>query len=96
MRGSQSKKFVPVEDFQAALCLLWSLHRGSERLKISAHSLDGVGYKQGEGRAHTSVFEGSFAGRVSTGLMHATPGEMKSFKSSADRIALIVAAIEDS
>jgi hypothetical protein len=28
-------------------------------------------------------------GRVSTGLMHATPGEMKSLRSSADRIALI-------
>lgn len=32
-----------------------------------------------------------FGGRVSTGLIHATPGEMKSFRSSADRIALIVA-----
>lgn len=38
---------------------------------------------------HTSWF--FVSGSVSTGLMHATPGEMKSFKSSADRIALIVA-----
>ena len=28
-------------------------------------------------------------GRVSTGLIHATPGVMKSLRSSADRIALI-------
>lgn len=32
-----------------------------------------------------------FCGRVSTGFIHATPGEMKSFRSSADRIALMVA-----
>lgn len=35
----------------------------------------------------------SFCGRVSTGLIQATPGEMKSFKSSAERIALIVADV---
>lgn len=34
--------------------------------------------------------EGLPAGRVSTGLMHATPGDIKSFRSSADRIALIL------
>jgi hypothetical protein len=33
---------------------------------------------------------GSFeAGKVSTGLTQATPGEMKSLRSSADKIALI-------
>lgn len=32
---------------------------------------------------------GGAAGSVSTGLMHATPGEMKSFRSSALRIALM-------
>lgn len=37
------------------------------------------------------VEEGAVAGRVSTGLMQATPGEMKSFRSSAERIALIFA-----
>ena len=37
---------------------------------------------------HTSDFEGAFAaGRVSTGLIHATPGEMKSLRSSAERMA---------
>jgi len=30
---------------------------------------------------------GLAAGSVSTGLMHATPGEMKSFRSSAERMA---------
>jgi hypothetical protein len=34
---------------------------------------------------------GLAAGNVSTGLMHATPGDMKSFKSSAERIALMFA-----
>lgn len=38
----------------------------------------------------TSSFWVSFFGSVSTGLMQATPGEMKSFKSSAERMALIV------
>ena len=33
---------------------------------------------------------GFAAGKVSTGLIHATPGEMKSFKSSAERIALMI------
>ena len=31
-----------------------------------------------------------FAGRVSIGFIHATPGDMKSFRSSAERMALIV------
>ena len=31
-----------------------------------------------------------FCGKVSTGLMQATPGDIKSFKSSAERIALIL------
>jgi hypothetical protein len=30
------------------------------------------------------------AGKVSIGLMHATPGEIKSFRSSAERMADIV------
>lgn len=39
----------------------------------------------------TSDFEGAFAaGRVSTGLIHATPGEMKSLRSSAERMADMV------
>ena len=38
----------------------------------------------------TLEFIGLAAGSVSTGLMHATPGEMKSFKSSADRMADII------
>jgi hypothetical protein len=33
------------------------------------------------------------AGRVSTGLMHATPGDMKSFRSSAERMALMAAVV---
>ena len=37
----------------------------------------------------TAVSAGFCNGSVSTGLMHATPGDIKSFKSSADRIALI-------
>lgn len=37
---------------------------------------------------------GTFAaGSVSTGFIHATPGEMKSLRSSADSIALIVEAL---
>jgi hypothetical protein len=35
---------------------------------------------------------GFAAGRVSIGLIHATPGDMKSFRSSAERMALMVAA----
>lgn len=35
-------------------------------------------------------FELSSFGRVSMGFMQATPGDMKSFRSSADKIALIV------
>lgn len=41
---------------------------------------------------HTSDFLSSLRGNVSMGFMQATPGEMKSFKSSADRIALMAAA----
>ena len=37
----------------------------------------------------TTVSAGFCKGRVSTGLMQATPGEIKSFRSSADKIALI-------
>lgn len=38
----------------------------------------------------TLALEGLATGKVSTGLMQATPGEMKSFRSSADRMADIV------
>ena len=38
----------------------------------------------------TVTSSGFCLGRVSTGLMQATPGEIKSLRSSADRIALIV------
>lgn len=37
----------------------------------------------------TFSFEGFAAGSVSTGLMHATPGDIKSFRSSAERMALM-------
>lgn len=47
--------------------------RGSEVLKDISYSF--------------SFEEGFAAGRVSTGLMQATPGDMKSFRSSAERIA---------
>jgi hypothetical protein len=38
--------------------------------------------------------DGFAGGKVSTGLMHATPGDMKSFKSSAESIALIFLGCE--
>jgi hypothetical protein len=38
----------------------------------------------------TLALVGFVTGKVSTGLMQATPGEMKSFRSSADRMADIV------
>jgi hypothetical protein len=37
-----------------------------------------------------TLLSSGFAGRVSIGLIHATPGDMKSFRSSAERMALIV------
>ena len=49
---------------------------------------EGTGIKNIE---HTCESDDSFFGSVSTGLIQATPGEMKSFKSSADKMALIVA-----
>jgi hypothetical protein len=42
-------------------------------------------------RESTFSEDGFAVGRVSTGLIHATPGDMKSFRSSADRIALMIA-----
>jgi len=39
---------------------------------------------------HTVSAFGLAAGRVSTGLIHATPGDIKSFKSSAERMADIL------
>lgn len=44
---------------------------------------------------HTLISSGACFGSVSTGLMHATPGEMKSLRSSADRIADIAVALND-
>lgn len=41
-------------------------------------------------RLYTVSLEGFAAGNVSTGFIHATPGDMKSFKSSAERIALMI------
>lgn len=35
-------------------------------------------------------FDSSAFGKVSTGLMHATPGDMKSLRSSAERIAELI------
>jgi hypothetical protein len=46
-----------------------------------------------EGRISTLLGCGLAAGSVSTGLMHATPGDMKSFRSSAERIALMIAVV---
>lgn len=40
---------------------------------------------------HTS--SAGFAGSVSTGFIHATPGEMKSLRSSAEIIALIISTL---
>lgn len=39
---------------------------------------------------HTLLSLGFCSGSVSTGFMQATPGDMKSLRSSADKIALIV------
>jgi hypothetical protein len=36
------------------------------------------------------VLSSDCVGSVSIGFMHATPGDMKSFKSSAERMALMV------
>lgn len=41
------------------------------------------------GGGHTDSSLGGAAGRVSMGLMQATPGEMKSFRPSALRMALM-------
>lgn len=40
-------------------------------------------------RVHTLFSSDIFEGSVSMGFMQATPGDMKSFRSSADKIALI-------
>ena len=42
----------------------------------------------------TDSSEGLEAGKVSTGFIHATPGDMKSFKSSAESIALMATVCE--
>lgn len=36
-----------------------------------------------------TLLSSGFAGSVSIGFMHATPGDMKSFRSSAERMALM-------
>ena len=43
---------------------------------------------------HTLNSSGACFGSVSTGLMHATPGEMKSFRSSVDKMADILLRLE--
>lgn len=40
--------------------------------------------------ARTDGSDGLAAGKVSIGFIHATPGDMKSFRSSEDKIALMV------
>jgi hypothetical protein len=42
----------------------------------------------------TDVSTGFAAGSVSTGFIQATPGDMKSFRSSAERIALILTIVK--
>ena len=42
---------------------------------------------------HTLISSGACFGSVSTGLIHATPGEIKSFRSSVDRIADMVRSL---
>lgn len=39
-----------------------------------------------------TLLSAGFAGKVSIGFMHATPGDMKSFRSSAERMALMVSS----
>lgn len=41
-------------------------------------------------KVHTLLSSGFCKGNVSTGFIQATPGEMKSLRSSADKIALII------
>ena len=43
---------------------------------------------------HTLNSSGACFGSVSTGLIHATPGEIKSFRSSVDKIADILLPLE--
>ena len=43
-------------------------------------------------RLFLTALVSSLTGNVSIGFMHATPGDMKSLRSSADRIALMVAS----
>lgn len=79
-----------MEGSRAGLCLLSSLDKGPVYQIKNQCLLIGWCDNDAIRLDHTSECCGTFCGRVSTGLMHATPGEMKSFKSSADRIALIV------
>ena len=44
-------------------------------------------------KEHTELSSGFCAGKVSIGFIHATPGEIKSFRSSAERIALMVVGL---
>ena len=52
--------------------------------KPMTHSL--IGNRNTEA-GHTLISSGACFGSVSTGLIHARPGEIKSLRSSADRIA---------
>jgi len=47
---------------------------------------------EANGRLFLTALVSSLTGNVSIGFMHATPGDMKSLRSSADRIALMVAS----
>ena len=66
---------------------------GRSVLKPTSHSFYNLlGCVEDQGRRSlTCPEDGLVAGKVSTGFMHATPGDMKSFKSSYDKIALMFA-----
>lgn len=89
-QGNRSRKSPPEEGSRAELCLPSSPRKRPRIGKLAKDSLH-VNAKSAEGvRSHTSFSFVLFCGSVSTGLIHATPGEIKSLRSSADRIALIL------
>ena len=71
---------------QNVACLRWSLHRDSVSIHISKY----CGMLREQKQILTPGSAGFCSGNVSTGLIQATPGEIKSFRSSAERIALMV------
>ena len=70
-------------------CLRWSLHRDSVSIHISKYC-GMLREQEVKYQILTPGSAGFCSGNVSTGLIQATPGEIKSFRSSAERIALIV------